>query len=58
LNLILACVRGRSERKIVADHRLLAPHIVHIDDKAGVSNRADAAVFAIEHGLIRPTPAT
>jgi len=33
-------------------------HITHIYDKAGVSTRAGAAVFAMEHGLIHPAPAT
>jgi DNA-binding NarL/FixJ family response regulator len=33
------------------------PHIVQIDDKAGVSTRADAAVFAIKHDLIHPPSA-
>ena len=42
-----AADRGR------AVHRRLngASHIVHIDDKTGVSTHADAAVLATEHGL-------
>jgi HD-GYP domain-containing protein (c-di-GMP phosphodiesterase class II) len=55
-------VRGRSERQIAAELFIAAStvhtHIVHIYDKAGVSTRAGAAVFAMEHGLIHPAPAT
>jgi HD-GYP domain-containing protein (c-di-GMP phosphodiesterase class II) len=55
-------VRGRSERQIAAE-LFIAPstvhtHVTHIYDKAGVSTRAGAAVFAMEHGLIHPTPTT
>ena len=55
-------MRGHSERQIAAELYIAAatvhPHIVPIDDKAGVSTPADAAVFAMEHGLIHPPPAT
>jgi DNA-binding NarL/FixJ family response regulator len=55
-------VRGRSERKIAAELFIAAStvhtHVVPIYDKAGVSTRAGAAVFAMEHGLIHPAPAT
>jgi HD-GYP domain-containing protein (c-di-GMP phosphodiesterase class II) len=55
-------VRGRSERQIAAELYIAAStvhtHIVHIYEKAGVSTRAGAAVFAMEHGLIHPAPAT
>ena len=55
-------VRGRSERQIAAELVIAAStvhtHIVHIYEKAGVSTRAGAAVFAMEHGLIHPAPAT
>jgi HD-GYP domain-containing protein (c-di-GMP phosphodiesterase class II) len=52
-------VRGRSERQIAAE-LFIAPstvhtHITHLYDKAGVSTRAGAAVFAMEHGLMAPT---
>jgi HD-GYP domain-containing protein (c-di-GMP phosphodiesterase class II) len=54
--------RGRSEGQIAAELFIAAStvhtHITHIYDKAGVSTRAGAAVFAMEHGLIHPTPAT
>ena len=55
-------VRSRSERQIAAELFIAAStvhtHITHIYDKAGVSTRAGAAVFAMEHGLIHPAPAT
>ena len=56
-------MRGHSERQIAAELYIAAstvhPHIVHIDDKAGVFTRADAAVVAhMEHGLIHLPPAT
>ena len=52
-------VRGRSERRIAAELFIAASTVhTHIYDKAGVSTRAGAAVFAMEHGLIHPTPAT
>ena len=55
-------VRGRSERQIAAELLIAAStvhtHITHLYDKAGVSTRAGAAVFAMEHGLIHPAPAT
>jgi DNA-binding NarL/FixJ family response regulator len=55
-------VRGRSERQIAAELFIAAStvhtHITHLYDKAGVSTRAGAAVFAMEHGLIHPAPAT
>jgi DNA-binding CsgD family transcriptional regulator len=55
-------VRGRSERQI-AEELVIATstvhtHVVHIYDKTGVSTRAGAAVFAMEHGLIHPAPIT
>jgi HD-GYP domain-containing protein (c-di-GMP phosphodiesterase class II) len=53
-------VRGRSEAQIAAELFIAAStvhtHVTHIYDKAGVSTRAGAAVFAMEHGLILPTP--
>jgi len=55
-------VRGRSERQIAAELFIAAStvhtHVTHIYDKAGVSTRAGAAVFAMEHGLIHPAPAS
>jgi DNA-binding NarL/FixJ family response regulator len=47
--------RGRTARQIAGD---LAPdrhhHIEHIYGKVGVSSRAGAALFAVEHGLLDP----
>lgn len=55
-------VRGRSERQIAEELVIAAStvhtHVVHIYDKTGVSTRAGAAVFAMEHGLIHPAPVT
>jgi DNA-binding NarL/FixJ family response regulator len=48
--------RGLSKRQI-AETLVIAPatadhHVRHIYDKIGVSTRAGAAVFALEHGLL------
>jgi DNA-binding NarL/FixJ family response regulator len=50
-------VTGRSEKRIARD-LFVSPatvhtHVVHIYGKAGVSTRAGAAMFAMEHDLIR-----
>jgi DNA-binding CsgD family transcriptional regulator len=50
--------RGRSKKQI-ATALVIAPgtvhtHTVHIYDKLGVSTRAGVALFAMEHGLLRP----
>jgi HD-GYP domain-containing protein (c-di-GMP phosphodiesterase class II)/DNA-binding CsgD family transcriptional regulator len=50
--------RGRSKKQI-ATALVIAPgtvhtHTVHIYEKLGVSTRAGVALFAMEHGLLRP----
>lgn len=50
--------RGRSKKEI-ASHLGIAPgtvhtHVVHLYEKIGISSRAVAALFAMEHGLIEP----
>jgi HD-GYP domain-containing protein (c-di-GMP phosphodiesterase class II)/DNA-binding CsgD family transcriptional regulator len=50
--------RGRSKKEI-AKTLVIAPgtvhtHTVHIYEKLGVSTRAGVALFAMEHGLLRP----
>jgi HD-GYP domain-containing protein (c-di-GMP phosphodiesterase class II) len=48
--------RGRSNREVAADlvisPRTVGTHVEHIYAKAGVSTRAGAALFAMEHGLL------
>ncbi len=49
--------RGYTNRQI-ADHLTISPHtaghhVRHIYDKLGVSSRAAATLFAMEHGLLR-----
>jgi len=49
--------RGRSSRQIAAElgitQKTAGHHIQHIYAKLGVSTRATAALFALEHGLLR-----
>jgi HD-GYP domain-containing protein (c-di-GMP phosphodiesterase class II) len=49
---------GRSKKQIAAE-LVVSPstvhtHVVHVYEKAGVSTRAAAALFALEHGLLEP----
>ena len=58
--LALAAV-GRSSREIAAQltisEKTVRNHLEHIYAKAGVSNRAGASLFAVQHGIVRPGPA-
>jgi DNA-binding NarL/FixJ family response regulator len=49
--------RGRSNRQIAAElvisPRTAEHHVQHIYTKIGASTRAAAAMFAMEHGLVR-----
>jgi DNA-binding NarL/FixJ family response regulator len=49
--------RGLSNREVaetlVISRRTAEHHIQHIYSKIGVSTRAAAALFAMEHGLLR-----
>jgi DNA-binding NarL/FixJ family response regulator len=53
--------RGRSNKAIAADLGLspktVGHHVQHVYAKAGVSTRAAAALFAVEHGLLGPAGA-
>jgi DNA-binding NarL/FixJ family response regulator len=48
--------RGRSNREVAAtlviSPKTVGTHVEHIYTKAGVSTRAGAALFAMEHGLL------
>jgi HD-GYP domain-containing protein (c-di-GMP phosphodiesterase class II) len=50
--------RGHSNRQMAAvlgiTAKTVGHHVQHIYDKIGVSTRASAALFAVEHGLLRP----
>jgi HD-GYP domain-containing protein (c-di-GMP phosphodiesterase class II) len=58
--LALAAV-GQSSRDIAAalviSEKTVRNHLEHIYTKAGVSNRASASLFAVQHGIIKPIPA-
>ncbi len=57
--LALAAV-GRSSREIAAElvisEKTVRNHLEHIYAKAGVSNRASASLFAVQHGIVRAGP--
>ncbi len=52
---VLAAV-GRSSRDIAAElvisEKTVRNHLEHIHAKAGVSNRASASLFAVQHGIV------
>ncbi len=51
-------VRGRIEREIaellVIASSTVHAHVLHLYEKMGVSTRAGAALFAMEHELVHP----
>jgi non-specific serine/threonine protein kinase len=53
--------RGRSNREIadelVISQRTAEAHVTHVLNKLGVRSRAQAAIWAVEHGLVRARPA-
>jgi HD-GYP domain-containing protein (c-di-GMP phosphodiesterase class II) len=57
--LALAAV-GRSSRDIAAElvisEKTVRNHLEHIYAKAGVSNRASASLFAVQHGIVKTAP--
>jgi len=57
--LALAAI-GRSSRAIAAElvisEKTVRNHLEHIYAKAGVSNRASASLFAVQHGIVRAGP--
>jgi len=57
--LALAAI-GRSSRDIAAElfisEKTVRNHLEHIYTKAGVSNRASASLFAVQHGIVKAGP--
>jgi HD-GYP domain-containing protein (c-di-GMP phosphodiesterase class II) len=57
--LALAAI-GRSSREIAAElvitQKTVRNHLEHIYTKAGVSNRASASLFAVQHGIVKTPP--
>jgi len=57
--LALAAV-GRSSRELAAElvitEKTVRNHLEHIYTKAGVSNRASASLFAVQHGIVKAPP--
>src|SRR4051794_14442916 len=55
---LVLLARGRSNKQIAAElgiaPRTAGHHVEHVYAKLGVSTRAGAALFAVEHGLIAP----
>jgi HD-GYP domain-containing protein (c-di-GMP phosphodiesterase class II) len=45
------CSTGEVARRLVISAKTVSNHLEHIYLKAGVTNRAGAALFAVEHGL-------
>jgi DNA-binding NarL/FixJ family response regulator len=49
--------KSRSMKQIAAElvisQSTVHTHVAHISEKAGISTRAGAAMFAMEHGLLR-----
>ena len=58
LQVLRLLAAGRTEKQIAAELFISAStvhtHVVHVYGKAGVSTRAALAMFAMEHGLVRP----
>ena len=56
IEVLCAMARGMTNREIgeafAISPRTAEHHVQHVYDKIGVSSRAAAAVFAMEHGLI------
>jgi len=46
------CSTGEVARRLVISTKTVSNHLEHIYLKAGVTNRAGAALFAVEHGLV------
>jgi DNA-binding NarL/FixJ family response regulator len=46
------CSTGEVARRLVISTKTVSNHLEHIYLKAGVNNRAGAALFAVEHGLV------
>ena len=56
---IVALARGRSNPQIAAElsisRKTVSAHLEHIYTKLGVSTRTEAALFAMQHGLMETT---
>jgi DNA-binding CsgD family transcriptional regulator len=46
------CSTSEVARRLVISGKTVSNHLEHIYLKAGVTNRAGAAMFAVEHGLV------
>ena len=46
------CSTNEVARRLVISAKTVSNHLEHIYLKAGVTNRAGAALFAVEHGLV------
>ena len=57
--MIVALARGRSNPQIAAElsisRKTVSAHLEHIYTKLGVSTRTEAALFAMQHGLMETT---
>ena len=53
-------VRGRTAKDVARELSIsvktVGSHVEHVYAKIGVSTRGAAALFAIQHGLVRPEP--
>lgn len=58
---LVSLARGRSNREIADEltisRKTVSSHLEHIYAKLGVSTRTEAALFAMQHGLVPPAPA-
>jgi DNA-binding NarL/FixJ family response regulator len=57
LNLLVTGARNKEiAAKLFITEKTVESHLSHIFSKLGVSNRTEAARYAIEHGLVTPEP--
>ena len=58
IDVLVLIVRGRSNKQVARElgiaARTVGTHVEHIYSKAGVTTRAGATLFAMEHRLMRP----
>lgn len=56
--MLILLSRGLTNRQVASalhvSKRTVAHHVQHIYGKAGVSTRAAATLFALQHGLLAP----
>jgi DNA-binding NarL/FixJ family response regulator len=58
---VLALVAEGCSNRVIGKRRLMSPntaanHVSAVHRKTGTSNRAEAAAYAIRHGLTAPNP--